>query len=209
MPSREEILTAADKAVREVGMHQVTTKQIASIAGCSEGSIYNHFANKTALLACAVSQRMAMFPAYATSLPERAGQRTVGENLHEFARLAIEFFHQILPHLAGMLAEPAEIVQHARDIDGAGHGPRWVLRAMTDYLDRERELGRVHAHANTRGSAAALLGGCLQHVLVSHGWGAEIAEVSAEAHVVDVVEAVLAGLVAASDAPARYDRQES
>ncbi len=84
----------------------------------------------------------------------------------------------------------------------AHSSPRWVLRATTDYLDRECEIGRVHAGANSRGARS----GAARY---DCPWlGAQIAEVSAEQHVADIVEAVLAGLVVADDLPTPHDAQE-
>lgn len=47
---RNQILDAAASVFAEKGYHRATTKEIASVAGVSEGTIYNYFDNKADLL---------------------------------------------------------------------------------------------------------------------------------------------------------------
>lgn len=47
---RNQILDAAASVFAEKGFHRATTKEIASAAGVSEGTIYNYFDNKADLL---------------------------------------------------------------------------------------------------------------------------------------------------------------
>ena len=47
---RNQILDAATSVFAEKGYHRATTKEIASVAGVSEGTIYNYFDNKADLL---------------------------------------------------------------------------------------------------------------------------------------------------------------
>jgi AcrR family transcriptional regulator len=47
---RNQILDAAASVFAEKGFHRTTTKEIASAAGVSEGTIYNYFAHKADLL---------------------------------------------------------------------------------------------------------------------------------------------------------------
>src|SRR6266516_4681661 len=50
---RERIVAAAIQMIRERGVTHATTREIARAAKVSEGSIYNHFENKTALFGAA------------------------------------------------------------------------------------------------------------------------------------------------------------
>lgn len=47
---RTQILDAATEVFAQKGFHRATIKQIASAAGVADGTIYNYFDNKTALL---------------------------------------------------------------------------------------------------------------------------------------------------------------
>src|SRR5207245_8901537 len=47
---RNQILDAATKVFAEKGFHPTTIKDIARAAGIADGTIYNYFENKTALM---------------------------------------------------------------------------------------------------------------------------------------------------------------
>lgn len=187
------IVAAAQQVIREHGAAGCTTREIAQVAGCSEGSIYNHFASKGELIAEAVGDRFCAFPAQARSLPERAGSGDVETNLTALARSAIDFFHHLLPLLGAMIADPVSMRARARTIDEQGHGPRWAVRSVADYLRREQELGRVRADAAVEGAAQCFLGGCLQQALLAHLLGAELVADDAAA-AADLVRALVGGL---------------
>jgi TetR/AcrR family fatty acid metabolism transcriptional regulator len=57
---RNQILDAAAKVFAEKGFHRATTKEIAQVAGVSEGTIYNYFANKGDLV-IGIITRLAKF----------------------------------------------------------------------------------------------------------------------------------------------------
>lgn len=188
------IVAAAQQVIHESGMAGCTTREIAHVAGCSEGSIYNHFASKDVLIAEAVGDRFCAFPAQARSLPERAGSGDVEANLTELARSAIAFFHHLLPLLGVMVSDPASMRARAGALDAQGHGPRWALRAVADYLGREQELGRVRADAAVEGAAHCLIGGCLQQALLGHLFDAELVPLDDDTAATGVVRALLRGL---------------
>jgi AcrR family transcriptional regulator len=47
---RNQILDAATKVFAEKGFHRATIKDIAHVAGIADGTVYNYFENKTALM---------------------------------------------------------------------------------------------------------------------------------------------------------------
>ena len=47
---RAQILDAATRVFAEKGFHRATIREIATVAGVADGTIYNYFANKSALL---------------------------------------------------------------------------------------------------------------------------------------------------------------
>src|SRR5450432_3260015 len=47
---RDQILDAATKVFAEKGFHRATIRDVAGAAGIADGTIYNYFDNKTALL---------------------------------------------------------------------------------------------------------------------------------------------------------------
>lgn len=190
----EEIVAAAQRVIHERGVTRCTTREIARVAGCSEGSLYNHFPNKDELIARAVGDRFSAFPQLARSLPERAGSADVEGNLTELARSAISFFHGLLPMLGAMLGDPDHMRRRAHALDAQGQGPRWTIQAVADYLRREQELGRVRPGAAVHGAAQSLIGGCLQQALLAHAWGPELVPLDDETAATDIVRALLHGL---------------
>src|SRR6266699_5171392 len=47
---RKQILDAATQVFAEKGFHRATIKDIARVAGIADGTVYNYFENKTALM---------------------------------------------------------------------------------------------------------------------------------------------------------------
>lgn len=188
------IVAAAQQVIRDRGVAGCTTREIALVAGCSEGSLYNHFASKDALIAAAVGDRFCAFPAQLHALPEHAGTGDVEANLRELAGSAISFFQHLLPLLGAMIADPGSMRARARTIDAQGHGPRWALRSVAEYLRREQELGRVRPDAAVEGAAQCLIGGCLQQALLRHVLDADLLPLDDATAAVDLTRAVLNGL---------------
>lgn len=105
-PMRERILAAAVEVIRARGVVAATTKEIARGAGVSEGSLYNHFANKTALFAAALGEVTGTARAAMTALHESVGRRTVEENLVRLAADMVRFYGELLPMTGPVLADP-------------------------------------------------------------------------------------------------------
>lgn len=194
MVEPQGIVAAAQQVIRERGVAHCTTREIAQVAGCSEGSIYNHFASKEELISRAVGDRLCGFPAHVRHLPEQAGTADVAANLVELARSAIVFFHHLAPLLGAMVADPDRRRAHMREVDERGQGPRWALRAVADYLRREQELGRVRADAAVDGAAQLLLGGCLQQALNAAFYDPDLLPADDDAAADAMVAAIVAGL---------------
>ncbi|GAA0233832.1 TetR/AcrR family transcriptional regulator [Actinomadura nitritigenes] len=105
-PMRERILAAAVEVIRQRGVTAATTKEIARSAGVSEGSLYNHFANKTALFAAALGEVTATARTAMAALAGSAGQGTVEGNLARLAAGMVRFYGELLPMIGPVLADP-------------------------------------------------------------------------------------------------------
>lgn len=205
-PTREAILAAAEEVIRDRGVLSTTTRLIARAAGCAEGSIYNHFDNKDTLVAHVVCERLAAFPERARLLPQLAGSGDVESNLGELVELAIDFFAEMTPLTAAMMADPGSMRHHVHQIDEAGKGPRWTIRSIVDYLRREQELGRVAPGAHLEGAAMALVGGALHRAHLAAAWDLEVFADDQDP-ATELARAVTAGLGAASGTPATAARR--
>lgn len=111
---RERILAAAVMVIQARGIVAATTKEIARSAGVSEGSLYNHFANKTALFAAALAEVTGTARTAMTTLLGSAGKNTVEENLVRLATEMVGFYGELLPMTGPVLADP-ELIAWLRD----------------------------------------------------------------------------------------------
>jgi AcrR family transcriptional regulator len=195
---RDQLLDAAGRVLETHGPAAVTTRRIAREAGCSEGSIYNHFENKEELLACVVGERIAAFPARVEELAAAPGSGEVHAQLREVAELATAFYERRVPMMAVALLDPEAMRAQAHAIHDRGHGPWRVVERLAAWLRAEQERGRIADGADPTAAATGFLGACLYHAVVTVSWGADLAP-STELAVDRAVAAVWHGLAPTSE----------
>ena len=165
---RERILAAAVSVMRERGLTKATTKEIARTAGVAEGSIYNHFANKTELVAACMTEVAGGIREALTRLARRVGEGTVDGNLAELAEAEIAFFADLLPITGPVLADP-RLRQWLCEGGPGGHAPPGPVHghaALIAYLEAEQQAGRLAVYARPPYLAATLIGACHQYAFV-------------------------------------------
>ncbi len=161
MGIRDRILDAAVTVLRERGQAAATTKEIARVAGCSEGSLYTYFATKEQLLQAVMTERLPPFIPLLHALLARAGEDTLEEHLAEVARLAVPFYAEMMPLAATALAAPDLVAGLRRQ----NLGPHRANESVVSYLRLEQRLGRIRAGVSLEAAASLLLGACLQRAL--------------------------------------------
>jgi AcrR family transcriptional regulator len=166
LETRERIVGAAERVMRERGLAGSTTKEIAREAGYSEGTLYKHFESKEDLFLHVLAERLPSFVALAKDLPGRAGRGTVAETLEEVANTALDFFAQGVPIISSIFSEPALLARHTQEIRRKGGGPHRANEAVAAYLRAEQGLGRVRQDADPGIAAAMLLGACFQRAFL-------------------------------------------
>jgi AcrR family transcriptional regulator len=167
---REKILSAAVEVMRERGVTNATTKEIARAAGVAEGSLYNHFSNKTDLIGAAFGEVASGIRGSVLRLLERVGEGTVEDNLTEFAEAAIRFFGDLLPITGPVLADAGLIEWLRKELPGGGSraaGPVLGVVALTGYFEAERDAGRLRDDLRPGYLAVLLLGGCQQYTFLT------------------------------------------
>jgi AcrR family transcriptional regulator len=162
--TRHRILTAAREVMLSKGLVRSTTKEIARAAGLSEGTLYNHFANKEELFLCTLSELSPGFVSLMRGLHERVGSETVQAVLSQVARSALEFYGQAVPMGASFFADPELLARHRGLLQQRGAGPQRANEAVAAYLRAEQELGRVRGDADPDAVAYMLLGALYQYV---------------------------------------------
>jgi AcrR family transcriptional regulator len=203
-PLRDRILAGALQVVREKGVVAATTKEIARAAGVSEGSLYNHFANKTELIGAVMTEVTSGVRAALAVLHQRVGEATVADNLATFATIAVEFFTDLLPIVGQVIGDHDVLAWLRRERPGeAGIGPATGpvlgLTALGGYFTRERDAGRLSPAARPAYLAAALLGGCQQYAFLRLLAGPEVVATRTElagdpaSYARDLVTTLLAG----------------
>lgn len=165
---RDRIMEAALECLREHGVRGTTTKSVAARAGVAEGSIYNHFANRSELIAETFGLATQGIRRHADGLAHLVGKNTVEQNLVSLIEEAIEFLRDIAP-IAGSLLGDAEI--RARFTggtisveDGRPLTPLTGVEELAAYLEREHEHGRLDARESWVGCASMLIGACMSYV---------------------------------------------
>lgn len=164
MGTRETIVEAAARVMRDKGLARSTTREIARAAGYSEGTLYKYFESKEDLFLAVLAERLPSLIATLQHLPDRVGQGAVSGTLAEVAALALAFFAETVPIAAPVMAEPALLASHAAAVRRQGGGPDTPNMALAAYLRAEQELGRVRGDASPDAAAAMLFGACFQRV---------------------------------------------
>jgi AcrR family transcriptional regulator len=172
-PAQQRLLDAAEKLMRTTGLAGATTKAIAREAGCSEAALYKYFTNKEELFARVLMERSPNAGPLLAELTADPGERTVEEHLTDIARHASLFYADGMTMAASLFAEPALLSRHREGMKKIGKGPHMVLYALTGYLQREREHGRIRPDADPHAAAALLLGACFQRAFFLHFSGEE------------------------------------
>ena len=193
MGTRERLIEAAERVMRERGIAGATTKEIARAAGMSEGTLYNHFTSKEEIFLAVLNERLPPFVALIGSLPDRAGSGTVGATLEEVASAALAFYHDAIPMGASFFADPELLARHRALLQAREAGPQRANEAVAAYLRAEQERGRVLPEVDAAAMAYLLLGACFQRAYWAEFLG-EAASPQAEMQFVhDIVQALLRG----------------
>jgi len=157
---RQRILDATVRVIRERGVAHTRTSAIAEAAGCAEGTIYRHFADKPALLREAVRCRLPD-PVLVPGLRERAGTGTVRDTLLEFAHAALAFYDQLVPLAADVFADADLWVERRAYAERGDLGAQRGAGSLAAYLRAERERGRIRPDVDADAIAQLLLNACL------------------------------------------------
>ncbi|MET9661999.1 TetR/AcrR family transcriptional regulator [Streptomyces sp. NPDC006510] len=163
---RELLFNAAERVLEREGPGALTSRAITGEAGCAKGLLHAHFSGLDEFVAELVLDRFARVARHAEELRGRVGRGTVAKNL---LGIALALLSSAGPTVAGLaLARPAASLRIRAALEGGAPGFDTVQDAITDYLDAERQGGRIAARADTASAALALVG-TLHHLLMTGG----------------------------------------
>ncbi|GHF59906.1 AcrR family transcriptional regulator [Amycolatopsis bartoniae] len=166
MGTRDEILAAASRIMRERGYARATTKEIARAAGYSEAALYKHFADKAEIFLGVLNEQL---PGLGTVLAElEPGKGTVHANLTRVARAALDFYTESFPIAASVFSTRELLAAHRKTVHERGAGPRTPHTELVRYLRGEQKLGRLPPFSDPVAMTALLLGACFQQAFLNH-----------------------------------------
>ena len=193
--TRERLMDATERIIREQGIMAVTTKDIAREAGFAEATLYRHFQDKEDLLLAVMSERISgHFLHLIGELPGRAGQGSVAATLEELVTAAVEFSGHVMPLNMALAADPALAAAHNARLRDLGTGPEVSLRNVAAYVAAEQRLGRIRADANPAAVATIVLGVCFNYVQVHYMSGEAAQVLAAERFAPEIVRTLIDGL---------------
>ncbi|MFB9324575.1 TetR/AcrR family transcriptional regulator [Paenibacillus aurantiacus] len=163
MDLKNKIAEAAEQVLLANGLAKTTTKEIARAAGCSEGSLYNHFKNKEDIFLHVLRGQLQNLMRTLTSLQSLAGKETIRRNLEPVTRAALEDFSNSMPLICSVFSEPDMLLRHREGFALRNEGPHRANEAVAAYLFKEQQLGRIREEMDPKAIADLLLGSCFQH----------------------------------------------
>jgi AcrR family transcriptional regulator len=155
---RARIVDAAERIVVKDGVVAATTKAVAREAGCAEGTLYVHFADRVSIFAAIFEKRWPVASEAFARLNAHAGEGSVVGNLACALQAVRAFLVALEPRIAGVKSDPAmSRALHDRwcamDV-----GPQQLVKEITAYIDQERRLGRIEPVVDPETLAETLLG---------------------------------------------------
>ncbi|MFD1953269.1 TetR/AcrR family transcriptional regulator [Paenibacillus thailandensis] len=173
MDLKSRIAEAAERVLLTNGLAKTTTKEIAKAAGCSEGSLYNHFKSKEDLFLHVLRNQLKNLMAALTSLQSLAGTSPVRDNLKRVALAALGDFNASMSLICSIFSDPNILYRHREGFTERNEGPHRANEAVEAYLLKEKQLGRIGDRVDARAAADLLLGSCFQHAFQLNFLGRE------------------------------------
>jgi len=190
--TRHELLSAAERLLLTKGL--ASTREIAREAGCADGTLYNHFKDRTGLYLALLTEQVPDFAAPLRTLPYRAGEGVIADTLEEVGHAALTFYYRVAPLLGALFAEPKLLAAYRAALRQADRGPHLSARAVESYLRVEQRLGRVSAEANPAMAAEILFASCYRRAFGARFIGEAHTKAADRDFIRELVRSMLSGL---------------
>lgn len=155
---REAILAAALQVIRERGIGRLTAREVASLAGVSEASVFYHYKDRFGLLQAVFEESLRPLKALAEGGVEPGTDpRTV---LSLYGHTLEDFLDGVLPVIAAAQSDAELRDSMATYMAEDDLGPHRGVRAIGDYLAAEQAAGRLRADADPHAVAMMFIGAC-------------------------------------------------
>lgn len=180
--------------MRSRGVAALTTREIARQAGCSDGALYVHFADKAHLLMAACERWVPDLIAATGDLVNRVGAGTVAGNLEDIALASLEAFAEMAPLSYAIGGDPELLACHRAIVRARKMGPKRSVGAVRDYLAAEQRVGRVRADASIEVAASMLTGSCWHRAAARHYFGEDVVPVDDATYAAQLAQTMAAAL---------------
>ena len=151
---REAIVEAALAVLREQGIANLTSREVAARAGVSDASVYYHFGDRAGLL-------QAVFEHGMKPLKFMAGLEGNELEPAEVVSAAMEslerFFDDVLPVFHAAQADPELRAALAAFVEAKDLGPHKGVSLLGGYLRAQQAAGRVRADADAYAIALLII----------------------------------------------------
>ncbi|MFI9202927.1 TetR/AcrR family transcriptional regulator [Streptomyces sp. NPDC053048] len=163
---RERLFEAAERVLSREGPGGLTSRAVTSEAGCAKGLLHNHFEDLDDFVAQLVLHRFRQLAEGAATLPARAGERTVAENLTDAALALLGSSGPAITALA--LARPTATARIRGAWQQGAPGLNAIETSIAAYLQAEQRLGRVPGSEDCAALALAVV--ATAHHLLMTAW---------------------------------------
>jgi AcrR family transcriptional regulator len=156
--ARQQLFDAAERVLLRDGPNGLTSRAVTDEAGCAKGVLHRHFSDFDAFLTDLVLDRAAQLETQASVLRESAGTGAVADNL---TSALVTLFGPIPVAIIPLVTFRDELRARLRQARPGG-GIAILAEAATAisaYLAKERELGRIAADADIDSLTLSLVGG--------------------------------------------------
>ena len=158
-------MAATLRLLRERGIAQLTTREVARCAGVSEASVFYHYRDRAGLLAAAFAAGLAPLQALGEEGLAGDDRRAV---LRRFGAALERFLDEVLPVLAAAQADPRLRRELADFLREHRAGPHRGVDALSRYLAAEQAAGRARADLDARVIALSFIGACTTRAMQRH-----------------------------------------
>jgi AcrR family transcriptional regulator len=142
---REAILDATLAVLREQGIANLTSRNVAARAGVSDASVYYHFGDRAGLLQAVFEHGMKPLVFMVGLDTETMSAAAV---IHEAFHALEKFFDDVFPVLHAAQSDPELSSELAAFIEANDLGPHQGVRLLGAYLRAEQQAGRISPDAN-------------------------------------------------------------
>ena len=171
---REAILAATLDLLREQGASRLTTREVATRAGVSEGSVFYHFTDRIGLLTAVIQDGSRVLGLHVNGVAEDS----VRDSLDRFTAAVEGFLDKALVAMIAAQSDAELRTALASYLATNDLGPHRGVLALAEYLGSEQAAGRIRDDVDPRAVAFFVVAAgflrASQRQMIDENYGAEL-----------------------------------